>query len=63
MALAPEMIDRLQWPAYALAARRVRLLAGLVRMRSRLHLALIGSGLPGSISSSSTRSACATCRR
>ena len=31
MALAPEMIDRLQWPAYALAARRVRLLRELVR--------------------------------
>src|ERR1700760_1717723 len=31
MTLAPEMIDRLQWPAYALAARRVRLLRELVR--------------------------------
>src|ERR1700748_689254 len=31
MALAPEMIDRLQWPAYALAARRVRVLRELVR--------------------------------
>ncbi|MGZ4230433.1 MAG: phenylacetate--CoA ligase family protein [Solirubrobacteraceae bacterium] len=31
MALAPEMIDRLGWPAYALAARRVRLLRELVR--------------------------------
>ena len=31
MALAPEMIDRLDWPAYALAAHRVRLLRELVR--------------------------------
>jgi hypothetical protein len=31
MSLAPEMIDRLGWPAYALAARRVQLLRELVR--------------------------------
>jgi phenylacetate-CoA ligase len=31
MTLAPEMIDRLGWPAYELAARRVRLLRELVR--------------------------------
>ena len=31
MAAAPEMIDRLGWPAYALAARRVRLLRELMR--------------------------------
>lgn len=31
MELAPQMIDRLGWPAYALAARRVRLLRELVR--------------------------------
>jgi hypothetical protein len=30
MTLAPEMIDRLSWPAYALAARRVRLLRELL---------------------------------
>ncbi|MGZ4258982.1 MAG: phenylacetate--CoA ligase family protein [Solirubrobacteraceae bacterium] len=32
MTLAPEMIDRLGWPAYALAARRVQLLRELVRV-------------------------------
>ena len=31
MAVAPEMIDRLDWPAYRLAARRVGLLRELVR--------------------------------
>lgn len=31
MGLAPEMIDRLGWPAYALASRRVQLLRKLVR--------------------------------
>ena len=31
MTLAPEMIERLGWPAYALAARRVQLLRELVR--------------------------------
>ena len=31
MAVAPEMIDRLGWPAYALAARRVQLLRELMR--------------------------------